>query len=313
MEKLLYIEEHTSCHHYNVDTNQGFILIDEGPRVSARVKAGSKHYVCMVLEGDATIRRADKQTVTLHANEMIFLPKEEYAIVSTELGCKAILAYFEGVTFICDKISFFELKEFKRDIHYQFEPKGMLAPLQLFSRQLYGYLSDGARCAMLYDIKLKEFFWLFRAYYTKRQLVQFFYPIVGINDFRERVFREFSYATTVKELAERVCMSESNFAKAFVEEFEELPSDWIRKRTSDRILFELRDPLATMSEVAERLNFSSPQAFSRFCSKNLGEPPTVLQQQLRKEGFAMAEIAHFQRATHGRNKGAKNKKATHSF
>lgn len=67
------------------------------------------------------------------------------------------------------------------DIHYDFTPLEIRHPLNEFIDLLVFCLKSGMNCAHLHEIKHKEFFLYLRGFYTKEEIVQLFFPIMGKN------------------------------------------------------------------------------------------------------------------------------------
>lgn len=217
----------------------------------------------------------------LEKGQMKFIPRATSvkAILSTE--GELMIAYFDVIDFICDKISLQQLEELKQTIDYGPEPLEVRGAIYSLLATLKIYLDDQAQCAYLHELKVKELFWNLRAYYSREELAAFLWPILGVSKFHNDVINAFSCNAKVSDLAERVYMSPSSFYKRFREEFGISPEQWIRVQSNKQILFLIQDYDLTIGEIASQLSFNSPSSFSRYCSKNFGLPPSALRRTIQ--------------------------------
>lgn len=71
------------------------------------------------------------------------------------------------------------------------EPLEIRDRLCKFLELLVCYLEDGANCIHFHEIKLKELFWNIRFYYSRQELANFFYMIIGRSqDFKNKVLEQ---------------------------------------------------------------------------------------------------------------------------
>lgn len=136
------------------------------------------------------------------------------------------------------------------------------------------YIKDGLRCYYLFLIKLKELFFLLRAYYPKDELYHFFYPIIS-NDttFSDLVLKNHHKAKTVQELANLVNYSLSGFQKKFKKVFGVPAYQWMNEQRSKSILHEINTNKKSFKEISFEYGFSSPSHFNDFCKINFGDTP----------------------------------------
>lgn len=131
-----------------------------------------------------------------------------------------------------------------------------------FLKGLKACLSDGLRCRYYFELKMKEFFFLIRAYYTTEELARFFYPLLS-NDtsFSEFVYNNYSKVKTVQELASLSNYSHSGFIKRFKKTFGVPAYQWIKQQKASRILHEImlfdRYAIENERNIFEEINFTS--------------------------------------------------------
>lgn len=118
------------------------------------------------------------------------------------------------------------------------EPLAIKDRLCKFLELLVCYLEDGANCIHFHEIKLKELFWNIRFYYSRQELANFFYMIIGRSqDFKSKVLNNYKSCRTVKELASACDISLSAFKRQFSAEFGEAPAEWMQKQLLGEIKF----------------------------------------------------------------------------
>ena len=69
-----------------------------------------------------------------------------------------------------------------------FEPLSVRAPLDTFLHLLESYLQAGVNCKHLHELKERELFIIFRTAYTKSEIIQLLYPIMGIEETSRQPF-----------------------------------------------------------------------------------------------------------------------------
>ena len=151
------------------------------------------------------------------------------------------------------------------------EPLEIRDRLCKFLELLVSYLEDGANCIHFHEIKLKELFWNIRFYYSRQELANFFYMIIGRSqDFKNKVLNNYKSCRTVKELASACDISLSAFKRQFSAEFGEAPAEWMQKQLLGEIKYKLSVTDLPLGTIANELEFSSLAHFSRFCKRCLG-------------------------------------------
>ena len=72
----------------------------------------------------------------------------------------------------------------------------------MFLHLLESYLQAGVNCKHLHELKERELFIIFRTAYTKSEIIQLLYPIMGIEiDFKAAVLKHKDRVRSKQELA----------------------------------------------------------------------------------------------------------------
>lgn len=88
--------------------------------------------------------------------------------------------------------------------------------------------------------------------------------------------------TSVRDLANRLGLSETRFPRLFRSLIGTAPKQWLEQVLIDRALRLLSDPRRSVKDVAYELDFSDEFNFSRFVKRRCGLPPKLLRPRLAK-------------------------------
>jgi AraC-like DNA-binding protein len=155
--------------------------------------------------------------------------------------------------------------------------------LEINSRMLHfltglrNCIGDGIKCKVFFDMKIREFFLMFRAYYPKEQLYDFLYPILSRDTaFSEYVRKNWSKYKTVIEMADALHQTPKQFSKKFREVFDKPPYKWIKEQRANKIYHEICSGNIPLKQVAAKYGFSTIPQFTKFCKTELGRNPGEL-------------------------------------
>lgn len=282
MMELFYLREHTSCYNYSKCVQEGFryYKLPKGVQYAEQIP---KNGILFVISGRMSVS-CNEYDFILSASEMVFIHRNSFFKAALLEDGELIVALFETGGNICQKASLTELYELKELLpEHRTEPLNIRVPLDKYLELLIEYLKSGANCIHFHEMKLMELFWIFRFYYTKTEMLKFFYPIItASHNFRDKILIHYQEARTIKELSESCGISFSAFKKQFIAEFGEAPSIWIQKQKLGAIKHKLQDPNLSLGEIADELNFPSLSQFSKYCKQHLGLSPKELRLQLKE-------------------------------
>lgn len=282
MSSHSYAQEHFCCLNHEKGKNVTLEIFDipQGQFVERKLLETE---IVFILKGKFALSYAKLLNTKIAAdNIMLFPPGSQvkiYALEKTNL----IIFRVRGILQLCECVSLQHLytsnnKDYKEDFH-------MLAinyRISKFIELLMECVNDGLKCSYYYEIKMKELFFLLRAYYSKEELAKFFSPLLSHNaQFMNLMYQNFRNVKTVQELADISLYSESGFKKQFYKVFGTSASEWMRNQKASLILHDLNCSELSIKELADKYNFSSVSSFSTFCQNKLGLPPG----QIRANSF----------------------------
>jgi AraC-like DNA-binding protein len=161
--------------------------------------------------------------------------------------------------------------------------------VELYTESLRLCMEKGLRCKYYFETKIRELFYLFRAFYTKKELALFFQDVLETDSyFFYFIKRNYHSHKTVTELAAAMNMSIQCFEKKFKAAFEIPAYKWMTQQRAMDIYNALSNEQSPLKELASRFGFASKSSFSDFCRKNLGKTPG----QIRKNIYLYRDDEH---------------------
>lgn len=292
---ILYIQEHLACHNYSKDKSEGFGYF-EVPKKTKSTEETSKNTFLFILEGSVKITCNTTHQTLLTKQTMIFYPAKSIVKLHFLSHTKLIKACLGNIKEICEIYTLQELRGHKQS-EYQFNPLHIHCEIFLFLGLLKKSLLDKINCIFFHNLKLREMLFLFRYYYSKEELANFLYPIIGTSyQFKDLVLSHIDKATTVKKLAYLCNFSISAFKQKFKEEFNESPGEWIKKYRLNRIRYKISNINLPFKIIADDLGFPSISQFSKFCKRHTGLTPTELRARtIQKEHYFFQEKSDYKK------------------
>ncbi|NDV85015.1 helix-turn-helix transcriptional regulator, partial [Bacteroides sp. 51] len=149
-------------------------------------------------------------------------------------------------------------------------------------------LADGIKCNIYFDLKIREFFFLLKAYYTTQEVAGFFYLILSDDTaFSEYVRLHRHKFRNVEEMANSMHMTPRQFGTRFKKAFNQTPYKWMKEARAKLIRKQLINTHKPVKLIALENGFSDMAHFTKFCKKELGKTPTQLKEDisLSEEGI----------------------------
>lgn len=281
---IFYYEEHAGCSNYLSDLHIGFKYIEVEEGTIFNVQDKQEKHIFFFLEGRAKVRYNEFKDKLFSKGDMIFLPKSADCYGESITKCTFIVLVYGNPIDLCDKVRFNSMINYAKEIKYEFNSLPIRDQLTQFLTLLRVYLQDGVNCRHLHEIKQKELFILFRAYYSKEELAQFFFPMIGKSmDFRSKVMANYLNIKTAKEFSTFCGYSESRFSELFIEEFNMPPYQWMQKQKSKHIIQRLTQTHIPLKDIADEFYFSCPSHFNKYCKTQYGDTAAQVRRKLNTE------------------------------
>lgn len=278
--ELLYKQEHLTCYNY-----------EKGHRPTIEkvsIKKGQSwnlfsidNKVVFIMEGTLQFSFGDIINENITENKMMMIPAGSQIQSMAVEDCVFIVIRLYKTKQLCDCFSLDLLllekeKEIKSGIHFL----DINERVESYLSFLDACMTDGLKCAYYFELKSKEFYFLLRAFYTKKDLLGFFYPLIS-NDlsFSEYIIKNHYKAKTVQELADLMHYSLSGFQKRFKKVFGVSAYHWMKEERSKLIYHEINSTDKSFKEISDEYGFSSPSHFNDFCKSSFGNTPGIIRRK----------------------------------
>ena len=272
--KLLYAQEHLSC--YNYEKN-------ERPTIEKRILNKDQRWsfsaidnkVIFILKGSLDFSFGEFTNRNITDGKMMLLPSGSEIISQAKEECSILIIRLHNTKQLCDCFSLDlllreEKSGFKPNLYYL----DINERIASFISFLDECMHDGLKCTYYFELKSKEFYFLLRAYYTKMDLLGFFYPLLSKDiSFSDFVIKNHYKTRTVQELADLSHYSLSGFQKRFKKVFGVSAYHWMKDERSKSIYHQINSTDKAFKEISDEYGFSSPSHFNDFCKIHFGSTP----------------------------------------
>ena len=138
-------------------------------------------------------------------------------------------------------------------------------------------VADKINCKHFFDMKIREFFLLLRAYYPKSEIREFLRPILSPDTaFSEYVRNNRHNYPTVLALAESMHLTHKQFSMRFKKIFDQTAYNWMKEEKAHLMQIEIKSTNKPFKQIALENGFGTISQFSKFCKKELGKNPVNL-------------------------------------
>ena len=277
LNDLLYIEEHLSCRNYMSNVTNGFTFIEINEKDIIEEEYATKNYLLFFLKGEFIIKCNQYNNRTFSQGEMILLPKSSIVKIAANSNSELLTMAFDIPESSCDKLIFQSLTTLCEDIVYDLNPIAIRYPLTPFLETLIYCLKNGMNCIHLHDIMQREFFFLLRGFYEKKEIAMLFHPIIGKElDFKDFVIQNYPDINNIDDLIALSNMGRTSFFVKFKEEFGITAKQWMLKQTKERILGKITEPGVCIKQLMDVCKFESQAQLYRYFKQQFDCTPKQL-------------------------------------
>jgi AraC-like DNA-binding protein len=278
--ELLYKQEHLTCYNYEKGERPTIQKVSMKKGQSWNIFSIDNKVIFM-LEGTLLFSFGDIIDKSIHKDKMMLIPAGSQMKSQAQEDVTFIVIRLHNTKHLCDCFSLdLLLKEDNKGLkpgHYYLD---INERVESFLSFLDTCMSDGLKCTYYFELKSKEFYFLLRAYYTKKDLLSFFYPLLSHDlSFSEYVVKNHNKAKTVLELAGLMNYSLSGFQKRFKKVFGVSAYHWMKDERSKSIYHQINSTDKSLKEISDEYGFSSPSHFNDFCKANFGSTPGIIRRK----------------------------------
>lgn len=273
MPKLLYTQEHFTCQNYEKGKNAALEILNipKGRKIERTLHDTE---IVFLLSGQFTLSYAKIPHMEINPGVIMLFPPGSLVKAEAIEDTRLIICRIRGVLQLCECVSMTQIYNFKdKNIKEEFHMLSINDRIYKFVELMQECVDDGLKCGYYFETKMKELFFLLRAYYTKEDLIQFFSPLLSHNSRFMNLMYQNRNAKSVNELIDISMYSESGFKKQFNKVFGTSASDWLRDQKASLVYNDLIGSDLSIKELADKYNFSSVSSFTTFCQSKFGLPP----------------------------------------
>lgn len=240
MKPKLYYCEHADCRVCTETTDRGFKYIETKKGEKYVFDLVDTYTIVFILSGEAIVSCNEFVNVPFHANEIIIWPLKSHCSWESLTDTAAITFWGDGDLSPCDRIALKEHADLWLNTIPEFKGLEIKPRLMEFLLSVKHYLDDGITCPYMHKAKQRELSTVFRAYYSRQEIMEFFLPTVRqTHEFEQFVMSNYLHMKGVKEFVDLSGMNLSTFNRKFKAHFKETPYQWLIKQKSKHIYHEL--------------------------------------------------------------------------
>ncbi|NDV60426.1 AraC family transcriptional regulator [Bacteroides sp. 519] len=272
---LLYPKEHFNCFNYEKGKNASLeiLKVDKGGLIERDLFTTE---IVFVISGNFILNYGKVIDLEVTRGKILFFPPGSHVHAEVMEDTHIIICRIRGIVQLCECVSLehifsnTEKSIAKNDFHML----NINDKLEKFIDFLIECSEEGLKCSYYFETKMKELFFLLRAYYSKEELKAFFTPLLSHNStFMNLMYKNYRNVKNVKGLAEVSLYSESGFKKQFQKVFGTSASDWLRNQKASLIFHDLNCSEMSIKELADKYDFSSVSSFTTFCQNVFNKTP----------------------------------------
>ncbi|MCC8035193.1 MAG: helix-turn-helix transcriptional regulator [Rikenellaceae bacterium] len=241
--------------------------------------------IVFVLEGAAYMDTRNLRNVYISKGMSVMLPiGSSYRLQVFDTLEVLICALDENVR-LGDHFTFETILAEAQEKNQTYRPLQMNDKLWQFVSTTLNYMRDGLQNENFLRMKVVEMFHIFRAYYPRESITQFFLPLLTKDaKFANFIYDNWASAKTLNDLSDMLGLSLSGFTKKFKKVFGVAPYKWIMDKKAERIYSDLKMTDKSLKDLSQEYNFCSVQHFCDYCKKKFGISPGRLRHRAHLPG-----------------------------
>lgn len=234
-----------------------------------------QNLMLFLLKGEILVNSQEYAGTMLKAGEFILQAIGSKLEVLAMTDAECVCYRFNKPELFCEDRYNFIMNEVPPPLLYS--PLKIVPELNHFLEGSITYLSGNKICRDLLSLKRKELAFILSYYYSDFDLASLVHPLSKYTTtFQYFVLENHLKVKTVEDFAQLGGYTATTFRRIFNSVFHEPVYEWMIKRKKEKVIYELRNTKATISEICFNNGFESLPHFSNFCKKNFGASPRSL-------------------------------------
>ena len=277
LENKLIFDERKLEHKYVTDFTTGFHYIELKAGTYEISRLLEQNAILFIIDGSCSFSYNQYINRIFFAGDMLFFPKSAMVTGLVLKDIKFVYMTYDTPESICDRLFISNLKSKIENLDYDFRPMKINYPIGIFINSLVYLITNGVNCTQLHEIKQQELFLIIRIFYSREQLAEFFYPIIGQSfNFKNFVLENHNKCRKLAELIELSNLCPNVFMRKFKNEFGISGYQWMLKQMCQKIQHKASQPDITIKEIMNEVGIENPSHFNRICKKHFKLTPKEL-------------------------------------
>ena len=291
ISKILYPQEHLACYNYEKGQNSRLEILKR-PKGFVIERTLIDTEIVFLISGRFKLSYDKVMKEEIPQGKIMLFPPGSHVVAEVIEDVHFIICRVRDVVQLCECMSLERLHKEVGEIPKGFHLLDINDRISKFVELFVECVEDGLKCTYYFATKMKELFFMLRAYYTKEQLAGFFSPLLGKDaQFMNLMYKNYRNVKSVQELADLSNYSLSGFKKQFQRVFGTSASEWMSSQKATRIFQDLHNSPLSIKELVDRHDFSSVSAFSTFCQNKFGMPPGQIRLNVNKIDPSKLKVA----------------------
>lgn len=279
--EMLYKNEHEDCPNHDNGPSPT-IEIKELTKGEVFVRQPNVGRIIFLLEGHVNYSFGSFNDCAMSRKQMLFLPPDYHFKFKVSKDAHILMIRLLDKIQLCESYMLESLLH--QTIGINRKPSGrsrkepalleMNQAMDIYIDGLMFFMRKGICCKYYFNTKVKELFYLFRAFYPKEDLAMFFKRALSLDaGFTYLVVNNYYKYRTFSEMSKAMNMSPSGLEKRFKKAFGVSGYKWMNEHRAKKIYHAICNEGTPFKSLSVRFGFATKSSFNDFCKKNLGFPP----------------------------------------
>lgn len=236
-----------------------------------------------VMKGVITVSYDLCKNSCVSKDSIFLIPADKMVYVIAKEDCVCVNIPFCSLAQYYDRKMMVPYLQTLSNYKYQIKTLKFNDLVKVLFKLVLCYIDDKIVCDKLIVYIKMEISWILTNFYSPKDLAEFVCICYNEDDFfKESVLDNYLKVTTVTALCRLLGYSRAVFNSKIKYCFNEVPSEWFKRKREDAILQDIHTTKA-ISEIASLYHFKSLLQFNAYCKKTYGLAPKKLRVVIDKK------------------------------